>query len=337
MYIELENKLKNIKLPKQLNFARKIKFNFLLLKGKLWSWKFVRSVFLIGFCFTILYPILLTISKAFMPLQDTYDNTVLLIPKHFTLQNINVVASVIDYFGSLKNSLIISIVVTILQTFSCLVVGYGFARFNFKFKSLLFGLVIFTIIIPPQLITIPMFLHFRFFDILGIYAAITGKPGINLLDTFFPYFLLGTFCQGIRNGLFIFIFRQFFKGMPKETEEAALVDGAGYLKIFYKIMLPNATTPALTVALFSFVWQFNDISFATTFLPNTKVLSTAYDLLDQSKALLESSGISQVYNPQTVGLLKSAAVLLILLPVVIVYLITQRFFVQSVERSGIVG
>jgi multiple sugar transport system permease protein len=242
-----------------------------------------------------------------------------------------------DYFKSLGNSMILSVGVTILQTFTCLLVGYGFARFNFKFKNLLFGLVIFTIIVPPQILTIPMFLHFRFFDLFGIFKLITGKPGVNLLDTYFPYFLLGFFGQGIRNGLFIFIFRQFFKGMPKETEEAALVDGAGYFKIFYRIMLPNAITSAITVALFSFVWQYNDISYATTFLPNTKIISMAYDSLEQARAMLLNVGFSELYNPQQLGLLKSAAVILILIPVVLIYTVTQRFFVNSVERAGIVG
>jgi multiple sugar transport system permease protein len=301
------------------------------------GWKITRTVFILGFCYAILYPLLISVSKSFMPLSDTYDNTVLLIPKNFTLSNYIGVAYVMDYFKSLGNSMILSVGVTILQTFTCLLVGYGFARFNFKFKNLLFGLVIFTIIVPPQILTIPMFLHFRFFDLFGIFKLITGKPGVNLLDTYFPYFLLGFFGQGIRNGLFIFIFRQFFKGMPKETEEAALVDGAGYFKIFYRIMLPNAITSAITVALFSFVWQYNDISYATTFLPNTKIISMAYDSLEQARAMLLNVGFSELYNPQQLGLLKSAAVILILIPVVLIYTVTQRFFVNSVERAGIVG
>lgn len=305
--------------------------------GKKWGWIIVRSIFLAGFCFTILYPVLLAISKSFMPLADSYDNTVLLIPRNFTLDNYIGVSYVIDYWNTLKNSLILSIAVTVLQTFSCLLVGYGFARFEFKLKGLLFSMVIFTIIVPPQVLTIPMFLHFRFFDIFGIINAVTGKGGVNLLDTYLPYFMLGLLGQGIRNGLFIFIFRQFFKGMPKETEESALVDGAGYFRIFYRIMLPNAITSAITVALFSFVWQYNDLSYAATFLPNTKVISMAYENLEQARGLLYNVGFTELFNPQQFGLLRSAAVILILLPVILIYAVAQKFFVNSVERSGIVG
>lgn len=301
-----------------------------------WTWIIVRSVFIIGFCFTILYPVFLNIFKSFMPLNDAYDNSILFIPRSFTFYNYAAVTRVINYFPALRNSMIISTTVTVLQTMSCLVVGYGFARFDFKFKNFLFTMVIFTIIVPPQLLILPMFLHFRAFDFLGIFSLIFGNP-LNLLDSFTPYYLLGIFAQGIRNGLFIFIFRQFFRGMPSEIEEAALVDGAGYFKTFYSIMLPNAVTSVITVSLFSFVWQFNDLSYATTFLRNIRVLPMAYDGIDLSRGALTEFFEGRIWDPILVGLLRSTAAIMILIPVILVYIIAQRFFVQSVERAGIVG
>ncbi len=318
-------------LSKQKTLSR-----FLLAKIAKWSWIIVRGVFIIGFCFTILYPVFLNIFKAFMPLSDAYDNSILFIPRSFTIDNFIAVSSVINYPEALKNTLTLSTIVTIFQTLSCLVVGYGFARFNFPLKKILFTMVIFTIIVPPQLLILPMFLHFKAFDIFGIIGLLGGKP-LNLLDSYAPYFMLGLFAQGIRNGLFIFIFRQFFRGMPNEIEEAALVDGAGYFKTFYKIMLPNATTSIITVGLFSFVWQYNDLSYATTFLKNMKVLSTAYDGLDTSRGALNEFFLGRIWDPVLIGLLRSTAALLILIPVILIYVFAQKFFVQSVERAGIVG
>ncbi|MCM3338564.1 hypothetical protein M3650_07935 [Paenibacillus sp. MER TA 81-3] len=101
--------------------------------------------------------------------------------------------------------------------------GYGFARLKFKGQGIMFELVIFTIVIPPQTIMIPTYLHFRFFDVFGLYEWFTGKKGVNLLESYWPFFLSSAFAMDMKNGLYIFIFRQFFRGLPKELEEAAYV------------------------------------------------------------------------------------------------------------------
>lgn len=305
-------------------------------RARSWGWKIIRSVFILGFCFTILYPVILTIFRSFLPFEDAYDNSIFLIPKRFTLENYMAVIPVIDYWNTLKNTLLLSLVVTLLQTASCVLVGYGFARYDFKFKKLMFLLVIFTIVVPPQLLTLPQYLNFKDFNFLGLFNLL-GLDSINLLDSFWPYFLMSAFCMGIRNGLYIFIFRQFFKGMPVETEEAAYVDGAGNFRVFAQVMLPNAVNSIVTVMLFSFVWQYNDTTYASSFLPNLKVLSLSYNVLENSKSVLQNNGYTDLFNPQFVSLLRSAAMMLILLPLLLIYLIAQKFFVQSVERSGLVG
>ena len=299
----------------------------------------LKAIFLIGFCFVILYPILTMISKAFMERNDIFDNTVILIPKHFTMQNFQIAVILLDYWKSLGNTLTLSLLVTVLETASCLLVGYGFARYRFKLKGLFMALVIFTIIVPPSLILYPMYVQFKLFDPLGIVSLLHGEE-ISLIGTYWPFSLLAVTAMGTKNGLFILIFTQFFRNMPKEFEEAAFIDGASSFKTFLKIMLPNAQTAIVTVALFGFLWQYNDLSYTTVFLQGKSVFSnTFYNLTRFTSQVYEILGTNQydmtlsMYYP----LVMSTGVLLILLPLILMFLVAQKFFVESIERVGIVG
>lgn len=304
----------------------------------------IRGVFLLGFSFIILYSIISMISRVFMQQGDLFDNTVVWIPKHFTLDNLRFAIEAMKYSTTLPNTVIVSVLCTLFQTVMCMLVGYGFARFEFPLKKLFFALVILTILIPPQALMIPMFLQFRNFDVFGLITLFYGQP-VPLLETHWPYLLLSLGCQGIRNGLFIFMFRQSFRGMPKETEEAARVDGAGVLRTFAQIMVPNAITIITTVALFGFVWQWNDSFYTGLFSSGGSMLSTAYESFTQNLALLadsaEDTGLgSMLYdlsNTRVVSLLKNSAVFLVMTPLMLVYALAQRAFVESVERSGLVG
>jgi len=303
----------------------------------------VKAVFLLGFSFIILYPIISMISKAFMQQGDIFDNTVIWIPKHYTLDNLKMAAETMNYGKAFANSVFVSGMCTAIQTIMCMTVGYGFARYEFPLKNILFVIVLLTFLIPPQAMMIPLFLEFRSFDVLGIITLISGKP-TSLLNTNWPYILLALTCQGLRNGLFIFMFRQSFRAMPREIEEAAWVDGAGAFLTYVRIMLPNATMMIATVALFGFVWQWNDSFYAGLFSPNADILSSAYSNFTTSLGLLstESEGLVQslafdLGNQRVISLLKNSAVFLIMTPLITVYLVAQRWFVESVERSGLVG
>lgn len=298
-----------------------------------------KTIFLVGFCFVILYPILMMISKAFMERGDIFDNTVILVPKNFTLQNINIAMLLTDYWKTLATTLSLSAVVTVLETVSCLVVAYGLARFEFKLRGLFMALVVFTIIVPPQLILTPMYVQFKQFDPMGIMSAVFGGS-LNLIDTYWPFGLLAATAVGAKNGLFILIFFQFFKNMPKEFEEAAFIDGASSFKTFTRVMLPNATTSVTTVALFGFLWQYNDMNYTTSLLQNKQVFSSVYYNLERfTNQVYDILGVSQYDMTVTmyVPLVKSAGVLLIMLPLLIVFAFCQRFFIESIERVGIVG
>ena len=299
----------------------------------------LRIVFLSGFCFIILYPVLLMISRGFMDRIDLTDNEVILIPKHFTLENFHVASMLLDYPQSLFNTVIITVFSTLLSLCSCLLAGYGFARFRFRLKPLLFGVLLFTVIVPPQLIMMPLYMRFRSFDFFGLIGLLTGASP-NLLNSFWPFFLLSATGMGIKNGIFIYLFRQFFSGMPKEIEEAAMVDGAGSFRIFWRVMLPNAVTIIVTVLLFSVVWQYNDIVYSQLFLTTKKVLSMQYMNLERfTTEVTDYLGFTagDVQMGLYVPLVQSAGVLMILAPVLILFLVAQKYFVESIERSGIVG
>ena len=184
-----------------------------------------------------------------------------------------------------------------------------------------------------------MYVQFKLFDPLGIVSLLGGEP-ISLIGTYWPFSLLAATAMGTKNGLFILIFTQFFRNMPKEFEEAAFIDGANSFQTFSKIMLPNAQTAIVTVALFGFLWQYNDLSYTNVFLQGQAVFSnTFHNLTRFTSEIYEMLGTNQydmtlsMYYP----LVSSTGVLLILLPLILMFLFAQRFFVESIERVGIVG
>ena len=304
----------------------------------------LRTVLLTGFAYIILHPIILMISKAFMAQEDVFDNSVLWIPRHFTLQNLKVAIDTMKYGQALRNSLLYALITTVLQIIPCMMAGYAFARFNFKGKGMLFAIVILTILVPPQQFMTPLYLHLSRFDFFGIVKALNGGQPINLTATSIPYFLLSVTGFGLRNGLFFFLFRQSFRGIPRETEEAAMIDGAGQFRVFWQIMLPSSVTILVTIFLFSFVWQYNDTYYSNLMASGLRTLPQAYGMFDltitgwngetSTHALLSQYILD---DPKVVSLLRNSAMLLILAPLLLVYAFAQKYFIQSIERSGLVG
>jgi len=283
-----------------------------------------RGIILLGIVFVILSPIISIISDAIMDQRDVYNPLVFLIPENFTRENFQVAFLHLDYVRTLINTLILATAAMILQVFVCSLTGYGFARFRFPGRGILFALVIVTIVVPVQSYMVPMFAQFRHFGAFGL--------RFNLLNTFAPVLILSGLGMGLRSGLYIYIFRQFFKGLPKEIEEAALIDGAGWLRTFLRVMMPNAKSAIITVSVFSFVWQYNDTFFAGMFMQQISLLPTRL-------VTLPSFLISQIHvgEASLVSLVVSAGILLAVIPLILMYFGIQRMFMEGVERSGIVG
>jgi multiple sugar transport system permease protein len=302
-----------------------------------------RYALVIGISFVILYPLMLKFSYAFKDKQDIYNPTIYMVPVHFTLDNVKMALDVLDYFPLLGNTLAFVIVMMLLQTASCALAGYGFARFSFPGSNILFILVVLTILVPSSTLMVPMYLHFRNFDIAGLIHLITGKEGINLLNTYWPSIITSATANGLKSGLYIYIFRQFFRGLPKEIEEAALIDGAGGFRTFFRIMLPNAVPPLVTVMLFAFVWQYNDTFYTSLFMSESQLMPLRVASLpaDANQLIPQMLGVATGTNikadPNHVAMIVDTGILLAIIPLIVMYLFVQRYFVESVERTGVVG
>ena len=213
----------------------------------------------------------------------------------------------------------------------CSMVGYGFARFDFPLKKLLFGCVVVMIVIPAHTIMLPLYMTFKSFDPFGIVSAIKGTPGI--MGTVVPMYIMTLLGCGVRSGLYIYIFNQFFRGLPKEIEEAALVDGCGVWYTYFRIMLINAMPAVITVAVFSIVWQFNDTFYAKLFLISEDVVISKK--ISSLQAVI--ANVDKILDTTIQELYLDAGIVLIILPILIIYLVLQKYFIEGVERSGIVG
>ena len=296
---------------------------------------FFRMVLLFGVCFLIIQPILNKISMSFMLEKDLYDPTIIVVPRNFTFDNYKLLSYLIDYWKALSNTLFISIIVSILQVASATVVGYGFARFNFPFKKFWFACVLLVIVVPPQTILSSLYLNFRFFDIFGIIEFFTGQT-VNLLKSPAPYLFMSLTSMGLKGGLYIFLIRQYYRGVPKELEEAAYVDGCGNFATFIKIMLPDAKPIITSCFLFSFVWQWTDSFYSTMFLGDISLLSGKLTAISQllGEYLLGITGSNRpsiAYGQMMI----STGMIMAIIPLLLMYIVSQRAFVESLSQTGI--
>ena len=216
---------------------------------------FGKAVLLIGLCFVMIYPILFILSSGFKSIEDIYNPSVVWVPQQFSLQAMDVAIRILEYPKALLKTASILVPSVMLQLLTVLLAGYGFARFRFPGRSLFFGVLIFTIIVPVQSYIIPLFVNMKNFDYFGIGSLIglvTGEPVTsNLIDSPAVFYILALFGMGIRSGLCIFIIRQFFRNMPVELEEAAMIDGASKWQMFMKVTVPLITP----VIFFNFIMQ----------------------------------------------------------------------------------
>lgn len=251
------------------------------------------------------------------------------IPKGFSLENYEFAYLTLLYVKSFTNSLMTSLVPAVIQIISCAVVGYGFARYNFVGRGFLLALLMFTFLVPPQTIVVPLYMFFS---------------DLEWINTYLPFWVPPLFGHGLRGSLFVLIFIQFFRGLPTQMEEAARIDGAGAFRTFWSIMMPLARPAMLVVFLFSLVWHWNDM-----FQPNLYVYMNDHFNLTQQLTVMNGQGeqeLSMGTSTATASALVQiptyanrvmAGAMLTILPMLILYLFTQRYFVESVERAGIAG
>ena len=287
---------------------------------------------IVGVSYVILSPVIGMVVNSFSGDKDAMNPMVFIFPEYPTLEKYKIVIEVMDYVPTILKNILYVITLTVIQVLVCSMVGYGFARFEFPFKKLLFAMVVVMIVIPSYTIKLPLYVTFRNFDPVGLMTAIFGAPK-NLMGTPWPMYIMSILGCGVRSGLYIYIFNQFFRGLPKEIEEAAFVDGAGMWYTYFRIMLKNASPAVITVTVFSLVWQFNDSFYSNLFL-------VSEDIIIAKKISTLASVIAGEYKILNVTLQElylHAGILLVLLPIILIYLLLQRYFIEGVERSGIVG
>lgn len=306
------------------------KYQSVIKKSRNAAWSLIRFVLLTGLVFIILSPLIFYTSNALKSYADMYDVTVTYIPRSPSLNNFKMLSRYIHYPITLLKTFGFTVLIAVLQTLSCLLVGYGLARFAFKGNSLMFALVMVTLVIPPQIMLVPVYIRFRSFNLLQIFKFSGTLSGVSLINTPWPILLLAVTALAFKSGLYIFLFRQFFRNLPVVLEEAAAIDGCSTYGTFFRIMLPNAVTMTVTVFLFSFVLQWNDYYYSTMLMPeistlNMKIADTAYYF---GTVIRQSEMLERMFYP---------SYLLLILPLIVLYLLAQRFFVESVATSGIVG
>jgi len=302
-------------------------------------WAIVRTVLLTGLCFLVLYPILTLLITSLKSEQDMYDSTVIFIPR--SLEFLNFIA-MWNHMGAgklLVNSIISSLGLGILQMVSCTLVAYGLARFKFKGRGLIFALVIITLVIPVQLLADSMRLRYQNFNILTMFSMnsryiYNTNQGLNLIGSWAVFIAMSATAVMYRNGLYIFLLRQYFKNQPKELEEAAYIDGANTFRTFWQIMLPSAMPLLITVFLFAFVFQYNDAWYLKMLYPSAEVMANrigqaGYTYVTQVLDKQNDTAVQTIYD--------AVAVILHIIPLIILYVFCQQFFTQSIERSGMVG
>ncbi len=313
-----------------------------------------RTFILIGLCFIILLPIIEKISYALRAPSDIQNPQVIWIPETWSVINIQIAFRYLtmmkdaSYAGipliytlsTYINSILLSGISMVLQVMSTAIVGYSFARLKFRGNNILFFAILLTLIVPNESLQISRELFFTNFSFFGI----------HLIKNSFAIFIMSALGMGVKSAIFVYLFRQFFRGIPIELEESAEIDGAGVIRTFWSIMLPNARGAIVTVGLFAFVWQYNDYYWAILFkyhdsqvmpLLSTALASSAETLnaviATYFRDLIVQFGDGIASNAMFYGLVLNTSALLMMLPLLVGYFFVQRLFVESIERTGITG
>lgn len=296
----------------------------------------VRVAVIIPVMYVILYPLFTMVSTSLQSQYQALDPSVVWIPKLLTDENYKKAITALDFSHSFLRSIEVNVLSAVIEVATCAVTAYGFARFKFKFKGLLLGLLILSIIVPQEMIAIPTYLQLRYADILGILGFLGKLVGTelrpSLINTPWSFWIPSVLSVGLRSGLFIFIYMQFYKGLPKELEEAAYIDGAGPFKTFLKIIVPSSGTAIVTVTIFSVIWHWNEYFLSSIYFSSNFPLAVKLATIEETMNVMAL--VNSVTNRN--GIIMAAS-LMFILPMLVMYMIVQRKFVKSIDSVGIVG
>ncbi|MCT2344829.1 carbohydrate ABC transporter permease [Niallia taxi] len=258
---------------------------------------------LIALSILFLFPFLWLIGTSVKPENEAMAFPPTLLPKNWDLANYKEVFTLVDFGQYYLNSVIVTVCVVIGTVVSSTLVAYGFARIKGKGRNFWFVLLLGTMMLPPQVTMIPVYMIFS---------------KLGWVNTFLPLIVPSFF----GSAYFIFLLRQFFKTIPKELEESAYLDGCGAFGIFWRIIIPLSVPSIITVALLSFMWTWNDFLNPLIYLNDDSKYTLALGILQFKGALLIQWGPMM------------AASVFIILPLIIIFFVGQKYFVQGIATTG---
>ena len=310
-----------------------------------------RFILMLGVSYVIIFPFISMIAGSFMTFEDYSSPLVALIPTKPTVEIYRAVFVDNQYVDAFVNTLVISLISAFLQTLVACLVGYGLAKFKFKGNKAVMIAVVITMIIPHFALDTQMKWHFTNFDFFNLHYIGTSGPismifgnVLELTDSYWPLVLMSVTGLAFKNALYIYLMRQFFKGVPDELEESAYVDGANTLRTFFQIIIPLSIPMMITIFLFSFSWQWTDTFYTDLCFPDGSQSQT-YFMADVVKIPKLLPSLEEAYgkysgDPRMADYLRAianTAGMMAIAPLIIVYLFCQRYLVQGIERSGLVG
>ncbi len=287
------------------------------LKKKIWKYALSIIIYLLltQLVFVFLFPLI------FMSVNSVkYGYEIRDLGKEWVVTSINTknyseAIRLLNFLPTLKNNIIVVMLSTIGHVLSATFIAYGLARFKFPGRNLMFALTILSLIVPPQLLVMPLYIQFARF---------------GWMNSFLPIIIPSFMGFGLKGGLFIFLFRQFFKSLPLSYEEAAKIEGCSPLGVYSKIILPISKTSILVATILSIVWHWNDYFEPEVYLRGSRMLLSQMINFTNNPDFAFQSGSGMLINPTAL-----AGCVIITLPLIIIYFIFQKQFMQGVEFTGL--
>ena len=271
----------------------------------------IYHILVFGIGLIMIYPLIWMVMSSFKPTNTIFQTAGSLIPEHGNFENyVNGWKGFakVTFSTFFKNSLFISVVATIGTVISSAVVAYGFARFHFKGKKLLFSAMLLSMMLPAQVLMIPQYLWYQKLNWVGSYMPLIV-----------PYFFAV-------QGFFVYLISNFISGIPKDLDEAAKIDGCSYVSIFTRIILPLIKPALVTAGIFSFMWRWDDFLSALLYVNKSSKYPVSLAL-----KLFCDPGSSSDYGAMF------AMASLSILPSVLIFIFFQRYLVEGISTSGLKG
>lgn len=276
--------------------------------------------------FVYLEPIFEIIAKTFMSAEDIIDPSVNWLPRSLSLNNLKVASGVLKVGPTLRNTILWSGGMALAQTLVSALTGFALSRYDFKFKKFWFVMIVLAFIIPTPVTMVPR---------LMMFVTAQEAMSIQLIGTALPQAAMALMGQGVYSTVLILVFYTAFNMIPTVLDEAAQIDGASAIKVFWFVVVKMSATTILVVFLFSFVWNWNETYITGTLMRNNIELLPAKLNMFNSEfdSLVSAQGGAFKLNEAY----KMAATLISISPLLILYAFVQKQFIQGIENTGITG